>query len=165
MNIAGGSASVFKVSKISDSVINLQASKKVNQITASIDFDGHILNAEIKRDGRVVGGHSTANGNITVLEVIGNPDKNGVYDAKVAIADPNRLGEFLPKTNNDGVSTMFPDSWSADRIKVEIDSAYKNRTVVPNRPNMWQGVTPSGVEVTGFLKPDTTVYPKSPNLN
>ena len=57
---------------------------------------------------------------------------------------------------------MFPDSWSADRLKVEVDAAYKNRQPVPNKPNMWQGKTPSGVEVTGYLQPKTTVYPKPP---
>lgn len=151
--------------KVPDTVINQQASKRVDQVTAPIDFDGHILNAEIKRNGSVVGGHSTAIGNIKVLEVIGKPDKNGVYDAKVAIANPIRSGEYLPKTNNNGVSTMFPDSWTADRIKVEVDAAYKNRTAFPRNSNMWEGTTPSGVKVRGFLEPKTTVYPKSPNLD
>ena len=56
---------------------------------------------------------------------------------------------------------MFPDTWSADRLKVEIDAAYKNKEIVNiNGKKMWKGVTPSGVHVTGFLEPKTTVYPK-----
>ena len=51
---------------------------------------------------------------------------------------------------------MFPDSWSADRVKVEVDAAYQNRTVTGN---MWTGTTPSGVVVKGYLNPNTTVYP------
>ncbi|WP_445117105.1 EndoU domain-containing protein [Acinetobacter sp. WZC-1] len=147
-------------SKLNDTVINQQASKRVNQVTAPIDFDGHILSAEVKPNGSVVGGHSTATGNIKVLQVIGKPDKNGVYQARVAVSD--KSGQYVNKTNNGGVSTMFPDSWSADRLKVEVDAAYKNRQPVPNRPNMWQGKTPSGVEVAGYLQPKTTVYPKPP---
>lgn len=56
---------------------------------------------------------------------------------------------------------MFPDTWSADRIKYEIDLAYKNRTEFTNKDgrNMWKGKTPSGVEVQGYLEPKTTVYP------
>ena len=147
-------------SKPNDTVINQQASKRVNQVTAPIDFDGHILSAEVKPNGSVVGGHSTATGNVKVLQVIGKPDKNGVYQARVAVSD--KSGQYVNKTNNGGVSTMFPDSWSADRLKVEVDAAYKNRQPVPNKPNMWQGKTPSGVEVTGYLQPKTTVYPKPP---
>ncbi len=146
--------------KSSDTVINQQASKRVDQVTAPIDFDGHILSAEVKPNGSVVGGHSTATGNVKVLQVIGKPDKNGVYQARVAVSD--KSGQYVNKTNNGGVSTMFPDSWSADRLKVEVDAAYKNRQPVPNKPNMWQGKTPSGVEVTGYLQPKTTVYPKPP---
>lgn len=56
---------------------------------------------------------------------------------------------------------MFPDSWSADRIKVEVDTAYKNKQIYRNDrgQEMWKGKTPSGVTVTGFLEPKTTVYP------
>ena len=55
---------------------------------------------------------------------------------------------------------MFPDSWSADQVKSEVNFAFTNRTSVPGRPNMWQGTTPSGVTVTGYLTPNVTVYPK-----
>ena len=85
------------------------------------------------------------------------PNAQGVYSARIEVADPNNPGQFLPKTNNGGVSTLFPDSWTADRIKVEVDAAFQNRTVVGNK---WTGTTPSGVKVEGFLNPKTTVYPK-----
>ena len=127
-----------------------------------IDFDGHILNAEIKGN-KVVGGHSIANGNIRVDKVVKAPNANGVYEAKISVRDPNNPGKFLSKTNNNGKSTMFPDSWTSDRIKVEVDYAYKNR--VPHSDplkaskGMWQGVTKSGVKVEGYVSPKTTVYP------
>lgn len=73
------------------------------------------------------------------------------------MADPVNPGQFLPKTNNGGMSTMFPDSWTADRIKVEVDGAFQTKKIVGNK---WTGTTPSGVQVEGYLSPKTTVYPK-----
>jgi hypothetical protein len=91
------------------------------------------------------------------------PNAQGVYSAKIEVAnpadpaDPANPGQFLPKTNNGGVSTMFPDSWTADRIKVEVDGAFQNKAVVGNKST---GTTPSGVRVEGYMSPKTTVYPK-----
>lgn len=138
--------------------LNEQATLLVNKVTAPIDFDGHIFNAEVKPNGNVVGGHSTATGDVQVIPGTASvPNAQGVYSARIEVADPNNPGQFLPKSNNGGVSTLFPDSWTADRIKVEVDAAFKNRTVVGNK---WTGTTPSGVRVEGFLSPKTTVYPK-----
>ncbi|MEG0292629.1 MAG: EndoU domain-containing protein, partial [Anaerovoracaceae bacterium] len=145
--------------KQNDSIINQQASKRVGNVTAPIDFNGHVLKAEIKSNGTVVGGHSIANGNVRVDSIVRAPDKSGVYEARVSVADPNNAGRYISKSNNNGVSTMFPNSWSGDRVKVEVDTAYKNRISVPNKPNMWEGTTPSGVKVRGYLQPKTTVYP------
>ncbi|RAS31619.1 filamentous hemagglutinin [Pseudomonas sp. URMO17WK12:I5] len=138
--------------------LNAQASLSVSKITAPIDFDGHILSAEVKKNGSVVGGHSTAMGEVKVIPGTASaPNAQGVYTAKVQVADPANPGQFLPKTNNGGISTLFPDSWTADRVKVEVDAAFKNRTVVGNK---WSGTTPSGVKVEGYITPKTTVYPK-----
>lgn len=137
--------------------LNEQASKNVSKVTAPIDFDGYIIRAERKPNGTVVGGHSTVSGEVQVISGTASmPNAQGVYTAKIQVADPSNPGQFLPKTNNGGVSTLFPDSWSADRIKVEVDVAFKNKTVVGNK---WTGKTPSGVVVEGFLSPKTTVYP------
>jgi filamentous hemagglutinin len=90
------------------------------------------------------------------------PNSQGVYSARIEVADPSNPGQFLAKTNGNppGTSTMFPNNWSADRIKVEVDFAFANKTPIPGRSNMWQGVTPSGVKVEGYLTPKVTVYPK-----
>lgn len=136
---------------------NKAASATVGSVTAPIDFDGHITRAEIKPNGNVVGGHSTATGEVKVqpgTERGRNP--LGVYEAKIEVPDPANPGRYLPKTNNGGYSTMFPDSWAADRIKVEVDAAFKNKTV---SGNMWEGTTPSGVKVRGYLTPKVTVFP------
>ncbi|MET1256927.1 EndoU domain-containing protein, partial [Aliikangiella maris] len=138
--------------------LNTLASKNVHKVTAPIDFDGHILSGEIKPNGNVVGGHSIASGNVRVIPgTESSPNAFGVYKAKIEVPDPSNPGQFLPKSNNGGYSTMFPDSWTADRIKVEVDTAFHSRTVNGGK---WTGVTPSGVTVEGWMTPKTTVYPK-----
>ncbi|MNM39923.1 Ribonuclease [compost metagenome] len=137
---------------------NSHANCIVGNVSAPIDFDGHILAAEIKVNGSVVGGNSTASGNVLVIPgTVSPPNAQGVYSAKIQVADPNNPGQFIAKSNNGGISTLFPDSWTANRIKVEVDAAYQNRTIVGNK---WSGMTPSGVRVEGYIKPKTTVFPK-----
>lgn len=96
------------------------------------DFDGHILNTEINARGRLIGGYSIADGNVNVI-LKGKPNAQGVYEAKISAPDPNNPSRTLTKT-----STMFPDSWSAGRIKAEVVAAYKNKTLVkgPNGQDM-----------------------------
>ena len=138
-----------------DHYINEQATKNVHKVTAPIDFDGHILNVEVSKRGKLVGGHSIANGNVHVISK-GSPNSAGVYEAKIQYTNPEN-GRVLTKN-----STMFPDSWSADRVKYEVDMAYKNRNEYINPQNgkvMWESTTPSGVKVTGYKEPKVTVYP------
>ncbi len=124
---------------------------------APIDYDGHILQGEVKANGKVVGGHSTATGQVRVIPGTETGRNSvGVYKAKIEVPDPSNPGQFIPKSNNGGYSTMFPDDWSADRIKTEVDAAFQNKTV---NGNMWSGTTPGGVQVQGYLQPKTTVYP------
>lgn len=52
---------------------------------------------------------------------------------------------------------MFPDSWTANRVKVEVDAAFQNKVITGNK---WTGVTPSGVREEGWMKPKTTAYPR-----
>lgn len=54
--------------------------------------------------------------------------------SNVGIADRSLLRQAMEG------STMFPDSWSANRIKIAVGAAYQNRTVIGN---MWRGTTPS----------------------
>ena len=55
-------------------------------------------------------------------------------------------------TRNNIVSRILVKS----RILVEVDIAYKNKIVTGR---YWEGTTPSGIEVRGYLYPNTTVYP------
>jgi len=124
---------------------------------APIDYDGHVLQGEVKPNGKVVGGHSTATGQVKVIPgTEAGRNSLGVYKAKIEVPDPSNPGQFIPKSNNGGYSTMFPDDWSGDRIKAEVNAAFQNKTV---SGNTWSGTTPSGVKVQGYLQPKTTVYP------
>ncbi|MGG5224070.1 hypothetical protein, partial [Pseudomonas syringae pv. coryli] len=73
--------------------LNAQASLSVSKITAPIDFDGHILSSEVKPNGNVVGGHSTATGDVKVIPGTAFiPNAQGVYSAKIQVADPVNPG-------------------------------------------------------------------------
>lgn len=57
---------------------------------------------------------------------------NGVYEAKVSIPNPKALKDpntkpFLEKSSKekDSVSTMFPRTWTQDRLRVELDMHLK----------------------------------------
>lgn len=124
---------------------------------APIDFDRHVLRGEVKDNKNVVGGHSIATGDVRLIPGTRSaPNAHGVYQARVEIRDPSRPDQFLRKTSHGGLSTMFPDAWSVDQIKSEVNSAFKTKRV---NGNTWMGTTPSGVVVKGYLSPKTTVYP------
>ena len=55
---------------------------------------------------------------------------------------------------------MFPESLTADRIKVEVDKAFQNKEMIGEY--RWRGITPSGVEVKGYIDETgnvTSVFP------
>ena len=103
---------------------------------------------------------------------------NGVYEAKVsipnlkALKDPNAK-PFLEKSSKekDSVSTMFPRTWTQDRLRVELEHAFKNASKaskVPSTKSKWKEVTKSGVEVRWYVKENGkigTIYPKDPSYN
>ncbi|HED4415464.1 EndoU domain-containing protein [Pasteurella multocida] len=92
---------------------------------------------------------------------------NGVYEARVLIPNPKAQTDptapkFLEKKGNEGVSTMFPKTWTEDRLKVELEHAFRNRSRVPKTEDKWSGTTKSGVKVEWVINKDgylSTVYP------
>jgi len=139
-------------------MIQINPDRYIQNVTAPINYN-HVFNLEINRRGRVVGGH-TAFGNVIEGKVI-KTYPTGVYKVETFMKDPNNLSNLLRKSNHNGISTMFPRDWTANRIKVEVDFAYKNKTYFYNDSGtlMWKGITPSGVWVEGYISP-TTVYPQ-----
>jgi len=131
--------------------------------TAPIDFDGHIINGEINARGFAVGGHSTAGVNNNVrIERLHSVSSNGVRTADISVFEQN-TNQWKLKVKRDGITpqetTLFPENWSRSRIIVEVDIAYKNRTHSLLDPRKWEGRTPSGIKVEGYIAPNTTVYP------
>jgi hypothetical protein len=127
---------------------------------APLDFD-HIIGADYnKKTGKPTGGHSTVNGDVKIKPgTEGPPDASGVYKASVQMPDPQNPGQWIDKTSNGGVNTMFPKEWSGDKIRLELDSAWATRQPHPTNPSMWQSTTPSGVKVEGYTTPKATAYP------
>ncbi|MCL7819274.1 EndoU domain-containing protein [Pasteurella multocida] len=109
--------------------------------------------------------HTTL-GNVIVDKVI-KEYPNGVYEARVLIPNPKAKTDptapkFLEKKGNKGVSTMFPKTWTEDRLKVELEHAFRNRSRVADTKNKWEGTTKSGVKVEWVINKDgylSTVYP------
>ena len=136
---------------------------RAQKVTAPIDFDGHIINGEINARGLAVGGHSTAGVNNNVrIERLHSVSSNGVRTADISVFDQN-TNQWKLKVKRDAITpqetTLFPESWTESRIKVEVDIAYKNRTHSLLDPRKWEGTTPSGIKVEGYIAPNTTVYP------
>ena len=135
---------------------------RAQRVTAPIDFDGHIINGEINASGKAVGGHSTAGVNNNVkIDRLYSVSSNGVRTADISIFDSN-TNQWVQKVKRNGTpqrTTLFPESWTESRIKVEVDIAYKNRITSQTRFNMWEGITPSGIRVEGYILSNTTVYP------
>jgi hypothetical protein len=88
--------------------------------------EGHVFEGEINRKGRPVGFHSRPGGRdprgARVVQVVSRPNRQGVYEARVEIRDPES-GRWLGKR-----STMFPDSMSREEVVRAILNAYRQRT-------------------------------------
>lgn len=61
------------------------------------------------------------------------------------------------------ITTMFPDDWSVDKTKWEINGAWNSidfMTKTTKRGIRWEGTSPSGVKIEGFLnKKGTRAFP------
>ena len=140
--------------------LNRQAAKDAAKADIPNKTMKHIVDGEM-RGKAARGGHSTTTGRVRVDKVV-KENPNGTYEAKISIYDP-KTKRYVPKTGNDSVSTMFPDHWSKDRIKVESDGAFRNRTPLEGKEiNGWEGTSPSGIKIEGFIGPNnkpTNAYP------
>ena len=126
-----------------------------NSKVADFDFK-HILEGDT---GRTISGAHKLGKNIQVVKIVEAPDKNGVYVAKVEVLNPttNVWKEKGP------ITTMFPNDWSVDKTKWEINGAWNSSdffTETTKRGIRWEGTSPSGVKIEGFLnKKGTRAFP------
>lgn len=111
--------------------------------------DRHIFEGEINATGKAVGYHHRANGrdalNARMTRLTTAADINGVYRGDVEIYNQAR-GAWIAKGLG---STFFPDAWSKTRVKDEILGAFSNP--VFRHGQYWEGVSPSGVVIGGYL--------------
>ena len=158
LGVAGLGVAGFKVLKILSKKFR-QACPGSNCIPVSNVRMDHILTGEVKGP-RASGWHhrpSGIPGTHTVLYT-GPKDKNGVYEAVVAIKnDRSPLGNQWKKkgSQNDinNKHTFFPDNWSPVRIETEIRSAYTNflSNGAQTQGGWWIGKSPSGVTINGKI--------------
>ena len=129
-----------------------------NSEVPKFDFR-HIIDGEITKNGKgSAGGHKVGE-NVRVTRIFKISDKNGVYQAKVEIYNPtkNIWQEKGAKT------TMFPDDWSIEKTKWEINGAWNSsdfRIDVTEKGIGWEGTSPSGIKIEGYLNnKGNTAYP------
>ncbi|SDD63834.1 EndoU nuclease [Sanguibacter gelidistatuariae] len=121
----------------------------------------HVLSGEINRKGAAVGYHSTALGDLAAGQILPGTasaaDGHGLYEAQVSVSGTN-------KTSNDGYSTFFPASWTAQQVVDAINEAYGSR--VSSGDGGYDGVTSGGITVHMYLDDSdliTTAYPVMEN--
>ena len=160
-------SNLISCKNLSKGVAYLRADRNVGNVTAPIDFDNHVISGEINSRGKGVGGHSSLTPTVRIDMDLGVAS-NGVRKNNISIFDIEN-NQWVQKTyrrEEPALNTMFPEWWTGNRIKVENNAAYINRTsvITPNGAQMWEGVTPSGVKVKGYeptnSNPNATVYSK-----
>ena len=71
-------------------------------------------------------------------------DGYGSYRAKIAV-------DGMPKDENMGYSTFFPDAMSPQEVIDAINEAYGNRTPLPETDNAFIGFAANGMEILLFI--------------
>lgn len=84
---------------------------------AGIDLD-RILAGTLTAQGRASGFHHAPSGTTARVLCAGAPDAQGVYQARIVVADGTGRQDIRP------LSTMFPDAWDRDTITAAIRRAY-----------------------------------------
>jgi Bacterial EndoU nuclease/Pretoxin HINT domain len=77
-------------------------------------------------------------------------DLNGVYRGKVEVFD-SATNQWIAKTANGGYSTFFPRHWSQKRVLSEVIAVFNDP--VNRSGNMFQGKSPSGIWIQGYINP------------
>ena len=118
----------------------------------SQDSSVHLIDGEINRRGKAVGGHYRHSPNIRIIEEWVDP-VTGMDTARIEIFDPE-TETFIPKNAD---TTLFPRDWTPDRIIAEVQSAFGNS--VGKRGNQWEGVSASGIRIRGYYRNSSSPGP------
>jgi hypothetical protein len=115
----------------------------------------HVFQGVINRSGRAVGFHSRPGGHdpatARVTRILDAPNEVGVYRARVDVLDPSTRA-WVPKN---APSTFFPDAWPRERVLEEISGAFRAKSRV--RDGYWEGRSPSGLRIGGYVDRDGDV--------
>ena len=133
-----------------------------NSRASNFDFN-HILHGETNSSGtRGKGGHlSFSSPNVRVENIIGNPDRNGVTRVEVKIYNSTKNLWAEKKVAPGEYHTAFPRDWSESKAIWEINGAWNSsdfKVIDPIR-NIWQGTSPSGIKIRGYINDKTLAYP------
>jgi Bacterial EndoU nuclease len=128
------------------------------RVAPSNKFDwNHVLAGEVNAAGKATGYHAEgAAGGAARIQPGGNITQypNGTYAAPVQIWSESSK-QWIDK---DRLSTFFPAGWSRARIEFEVTQAFKGKVMLDAAK--WQGTSPSGIMIQGFITPNrTTFYP------
>ncbi len=110
----------------------------------------HMITGEVNKRGKVVGLHSVPEEASPARIIEGTktvPDKNGVFQAQVELYG-------MPKSNNGGVTTLFPEHWSHERKIYEVNSAYMNKKYIPE-DDIYEGISDSGVTIRMYINEES----------
>jgi filamentous hemagglutinin len=146
--ISAGSASWGDI----PSVQIKNADGKILDVKLAESKRDHVLKGEYISPKNVKGGHSTNSGDVVIVGKV----ETGVGDVRKAKVEINGH----PKTNNNGESTLFPESWSDEDIMREFSEGLKLGSVPNNRGQLV--TTPGGVKIQYYTNPTgsiTTFYP------
>ncbi|HRI02057.1 MAG TPA: EndoU domain-containing protein, partial [Saprospiraceae bacterium] len=151
----------------------LNAVKEINKDIIGDTGLKHIFHGEIKA-GQAFGVHhisAVKDGTASIVsgsKVSLGPKNSGVYNAKVKVKDEN--GNFISKTDNDGYSTFFPDSWDELKTMDKIREAQNNIVKVISENSGTKvilGQTAEGIKIriTTYSKFNNNIYTAFPDYN
>ncbi|CAG9611989.1 Ribonuclease [Bacillus rhizoplanae] len=101
----------------------------------------HIFHGNINSKGSAGGYHHVSMmGEGEILNITKQPNKYGVYEAKVTVNGVVKVP----------TSTFFPDEWSRVEVLQAIKEAYNNK-VYTGRKNSYIGTTSNGMKITMFI--------------
>ena len=92
-----------------------------------------------------------------MLESYGKADANGVTKTRVEIYNQDLNKWVEKKTQN----TTFPREWDSKKIEWEVKGAWNSSDfeIIYPIKNIWQGTSPNGIKIKGFINNRTLAYP------
>ncbi|MBU5468210.1 EndoU domain-containing protein [Virgibacillus sp. MSJ-26] len=107
---------------------------------------GHIFLGEVNKRKKAVGyHHESMMGGKIIKDTKTQPDKNGVYRARVVI---NGKEKRLP-------SSFFPENWDRTDVLKAIHEAYENKHRIGN--NKYEGTLSNGMRIQMYVNKDGTI--------